>query len=132
GGRVFYLKDPDPSAAITISGLTLTAGVTSGDGGAGLNEGEHLTRADMVIIQNSAESNGGGVSSDNSGNSLTLTNTQIVNNDAGDGGGGVFADNSSSLQISASTVSGNLAGNAGGGLYGETIDGPVNTSDSHF
>src|SRR4051794_10075140 len=132
GGRIFYLNDPDPSASITISGLTLTAGVTSNDGGAVFNEGERLTLADMVITQNSSESNGGGVASDDAGSSLTLTNTQVTANDSGDGGGGIFVDNADALQISGSTVSGNTAGSGGGGLYAETIDGAVAISDSHF
>jgi parallel beta-helix repeat protein len=132
GGRVFYLNDPDPSAPITISGLTLTGGVTSNEGGAVFNSGEHLTLANMVITQNSSEGRGGGVASDDAGSSLTMTNTTVTSNDSGDGGGGVFVDNADSLQISGSSVSGNTAGSSGGGLYVETADGPVDISDSHF
>ena len=105
--RVFQV-DKGPSAM--ISGLTITGGVTTGNGGGVLNLGT-LTLSGDAVVGDVAE-NGGGVA--NAG-TLTILDSSIDGDFAlGDGGG---IDNTGALDMILSDLSANLAGVDGGGLY---------------
>ena len=78
--RVFQV---DSGVTAALSGLTITGGSTSGDGG-GLDNLGTVTLTDCTISGNFAGSSGGGV--DNLG-TATLTDCTISGNSAGLGGG---------------------------------------------
>ncbi len=124
GFRIFEISDGTGTLVdVTISGLTLTGGDTSGvDGGAIINS-ENLTLTDSVLSGNAASINGGGIS--NSG-ILTVTSSMISGNSGGRGGG--IYNISGTLNVTGSTISGNSAGVLGGGISNE--EGTLNVTSS--
>ena len=99
--RVFYLYNDGPQFDVTISGLTIRDGVSTGSknnrsGGGIFNAGENL-RLDHVV----------------------LTNNEADNHDGGGEGGGLYARADSTFEITIvdSTISGNTAFTLGGGVY---------------
>ncbi len=105
--RVFQV---DQGASASVIGLTITGGVTTGDGGGVLNDGT-LSLAGVAVVGNSA-ANGGGV--DNMGTAL-IVGSAIDENSASADGGGIF--NTGKLTVTNSTLATNSAGADGGGLY---------------
>ncbi len=105
--RVFQV---DQGASASLIGLTITGGVTTGDGGGLLNDGT-LSLAGVAVVGNSA-ANGGGV--DNMGTAL-IVGSAIDENSASADGGGIF--NTGKLTVTNSTLATNSAGADGGGLY---------------
>ena len=83
--RIFYL---DIAGAVTISGLTLQGGSSTGDGGAVLAVQTDLTLTDSTVSGNSATGDGGGVAVFEG--TATVTDTSFVDNTSGDYGGGLF------------------------------------------
>jgi fibronectin-binding autotransporter adhesin len=113
--RVFQV---DKGASASLSGLTITGGVTSGDGGGLLNQGTVVLSGDAIVGNSAAD--GGGVA--NLGTAVTL-GTAINGNAALSDGGGVF--NTGSLSMSLSDLSANRAETDGGGLYNSGTAGLV-------
>ncbi|MHC4874901.1 MAG: choice-of-anchor Q domain-containing protein [Planctomycetota bacterium] len=108
--RVFNVDDSTgTSIAVSISGLTLTRGMSDGDGGA-IRNNETLTLADLVITASSAAS-GGGVF--NSG-VLTVNDSTLSNNLAQYGGG--IVDALATLNVNRSTIADNVATVQGAGI----------------
>jgi CSLREA domain-containing protein len=103
-----------PPAQASISGVTITGGSTSANGGGIANSGT-LTLSNSTLSRNSALA-GGGIAI-NSG-SVTLSNSTIISNTSTDFGGGGIAINSGSVTLSNSTISGNTASAdfGGGGI----------------
>lgn len=97
---------------VAISDLTITRGVTGGDGGGILNR-ENLTVARTAITDNQAD-DGGGIA--NFSGTLSVVDSTISGNSAANWGGGVF--NFSALAqtstLKNSTISGNSAVRGGG------------------
>ena len=131
--RVFQV---DSGVTAAISGLTITGGSTTGDGGGLNNEGD-TTLTDVEVNGNTANDggaifnsgaliavglivddnqalDGGGI--DNSG-TATIVAASVSENTAGHDGGGI--DNSGSLAISLSSITGNTALADGGGLFND-------------
>ncbi|MBM4091791.1 MAG: hypothetical protein FJ276_20545, partial [Planctomycetes bacterium] len=110
--RIFLVDDGNPNTTImvSISGLSLENGSTSGQGGAILNK-EDLTVEDSTLADNSAYS-GGGIF--NWGRTLTVTNSTLADNSATLGGG--IYNNSSTLTVTNSTLADNSA-YSGGGIF---------------
>jgi CSLREA domain-containing protein len=105
--RIFDIADPSP---VTLSGLTLTKGLTDGSGGAILDNNGRLIIVDSVISGSAAAGNGGGVFADGA---VDLTRTTLSGNKSTRGnGGGLYAGGG--LSVAASTISGNSADNGGG------------------
>ena len=110
--RVFEI-DAGP---VTISGLTITDGKSTTNGGgilvdpSGSPSPNFLTIKSSIISGNTA-ANGGGIV--NHGN-LTLENSTISGNKSSDAGGGIA--NYLYLTVQSSTISGNSAGTHGGGV----------------
>lgn len=96
----------------TLSGLTITGGNATGDGGGVQNNGATLTLDRLVISDNSSSTTGGGVRV--LAGATTITNSSITGNHAATGGGGIYL--SDVVTLSNSTLSGNTAGTNGGGL----------------
>ena len=119
GFRIFDVDDGDSNTEIdvTISGLALSGGDTSGNGGAIRNR-ENLTVVDSIISGNAANPNGlgGGIYSDSG--TLDVSNSTIKSNQVGYGGG-IFTRNGT-LNLTRSTISSNVANFRGGGVFGET------------
>ncbi len=105
----------------TLSGVTITAGQTTGDG-AGIYAANStaLTLSDCVVTNNSA-SRGGGIFN-NSGVMLTIRNCTIAGNTA-ERGGGIY--NFATLTIETSTIRGNIAISEGGAIYSDGSWGNV-------
>jgi predicted outer membrane repeat protein len=119
--RVFYIA---PDQTVSITGLTVTNGMTNEDGGGIYNDHGSLALSACAITGNSAN-NGGGIYSDgfesvdNGGSAeLTIDSSTINGNLAQVGGGGIFDDGndqgSATLEISNSIISNNTAGGGGG------------------
>jgi hypothetical protein len=123
--RVFSIAS---GKTVTIDGLTITNGLASGMGTAGVGGGifnDHatLTVSNCTLSGNSA-GNGGGIF--NLGDffgtaTLTVSNCTLSGNSGSGGGGGIFNDGvsfgSATLTVSNSTLSGNSGtGDTGGGI----------------
>jgi len=107
------------NADADISGLTLTGGNVTGDGGGIYSDGGDLTLTAVTISGNTATSDGGGLRHRGSASgNLSITDSTISDNVA-DSGGGIFVATSSDLTttkatITGSTISGNTATRGGG------------------
>ncbi len=126
GSRVFNIDDGSTSSTktVSISGLTLTGGDVSGDGGA-IRCLENLTLTNSTISGSAATGNGGGIFS--SGHNLVVTGSTVSGNTA-KYGGGIYCVNGT-LIMTGSTISGNAATVAdGGGVYSEQC--PVTMTSS--
>jgi hypothetical protein len=141
--RILYVDIPGADDDVTVSGLTLTAGIVAlGDGGAIFSQGADLAIRDATISGSSA-SNGGGIFQ--YGGTLTIERSTISGNGASLGAG--IRARGSTLTVSDSTISGNIggngiairdtsttiegstiAGNAGNGIYTFMTDDPSVTS----
>ncbi len=143
GSRIFHVDDGDfgNQIAVEISGLTLTGGDVSGDGGAIYNR-ENLTITSSTLSGNSASGyyagHGGRIYNAGDGGGIsnfgwaTVTSSTISGNSA-TSGGGIY--NSGTVAVTSSTLSGNSASGHyavhGGGisnfgkatLTGSTISG---------
>ena len=99
----------DPQVTASLSGLTITGGSTSGEGGGVLNHGT-ASLTGCTISDNSG-AYGGGVFSDDK---LDLARCTISNNSATIEGGGLWIAGSADLD--QCTISGNVSQDIGGGL----------------
>jgi hypothetical protein len=110
GSKIFYVSDGDYSSnlKVSMSGLKLTAGYSSGYGGAIYNT-ENLSLDRLTISDNNASS-GGAIFSNST---LTISNSLISGNVAATDGGGIYS--LSSLISLNNTIAGNSA-SVGGGL----------------
>jgi hypothetical protein len=103
------------ASTLTVSGITLTDGNTTGRGGAlGFDSFGSLTLSNVAIQNSFAQTCGGGLYK-TSGN-LTVTHSTISGNSTGGSGGG-FCSNYATVSLLDSTVTGNSAGSLGGGFY---------------
>lgn len=120
--RIFSV---DPGKALTITGLTLTNGLATGDGGAILNNGGNLSLSQVVVSNNRAVGaagqlgRGGGVA--NLANAtLTVADSVFIQNQAlggphGNGLGGGIENNQSLMTLTSSLFIGNEARGGDGG-----------------
>lgn len=112
--RHFVVNDSNPSSVIsvTLSGLTLTNGMTTVNGGAITND-ENLTLDTMKIVNNSSKNDGGAIINRST---LTIIDTIISNNTAGDSGGAIDNDGTTTVTITGSSIKNNTAGGAAGAI----------------
>ena len=117
--RVFYIGNP--SASVTISGVTIADGNSgTGQGGGIWNYGGTLTLNDCDIINNTSNAGssvkvgGGGISSNNNG-SVNVNSCTFSNNTGVRGGAIHFLDGA--LTVTDSTFSNNNASSIGAGIY---------------
>jgi cell division septation protein DedD len=118
--RVFLIN---PANTVTISGLTIMNGSTSGGGGGIRNDHATLTVSDCAISGNSA--NGGGVYNNGTGPYGVASATLTVSNSTlnGNSGNGIRNEggfpNFTTLTVSNCTISGNSSGGiVNGGIFG--------------
>ena len=107
---------------LTLTGMTLTNGLTNGNGGAILNNGGNLTLSFVRITDNQAGDTGGAIydpfQADVGGNSvnfLTISNSEISVNRASKAAG-IF-HSGFELRIDNSTIYNNIAGDSVGGIH---------------
>jgi CSLREA domain-containing protein len=113
GYRIFNLDDGTATQiAVQISGLTLTGGDTSGDGGAIFNNRENLTLTSSTLSGNAARL-GGGVH--NLVGTATISQSTLSGNAADDGG--AVVNDGGTVTITQSTLSVNTASGRGGGVF---------------
>jgi hypothetical protein len=110
GGGVSRVFQVDKGSSASLTGLIITGGFTTGDGGGLLNQGS-IALVDVAVVGNSA-ANGGGIA--NLGTAL-IVGSSIDGNTAIDDGGGI--SNTGVLTELRSDLSANSAGTSGGGLY---------------
>jgi uncharacterized repeat protein (TIGR01451 family) len=118
GGTHRILELTGLGASLSVTGVTLQHGKTSGEDSGGAIEdsgtGDHLTVDKSTLDQNSAGGDGGSIDAPRAAN-ITVTDSTISNSTAAGNGGGIDAAN---LVMSGSTVNGNVStGGNGGGVY---------------
>lgn len=107
------LAAADYPSLLHLRNITLTAGLSSGDGGAIYSTGTLIL--DNVTIQDSHSSSSGGAIANRDGN-VTINNSIIRDNSAVAYGGGV--NSSGTLTIRASRIEGNRVEGSGGNCNG--------------
>ena len=109
--RVFNVDDgnSEEQIGVSISGLTLTRGMTAGNGGAIVNS-ENLTVNDLTITGSSAMY-GGGIYNDSV---LSVIGSTLSENSAESGGG--ILDEQATLTVTTSTIADNTATFQGAGI----------------
>ncbi len=124
--RVFRV---DTGVTALISGLTITGGSASTDGG-GLSNSGTLALEDSLIINNVAGggSRGGGVYNNGT---LSVIRSTLEGNSTGYLGGGIFNLNGS-LFVEDSTLDANTAGLSGGGIDADGSAGATTIYGSTF
>ncbi len=118
GGGASRVFQVDASVAASISGVTITDGNVSGNGG-GLYDLGTTTLANCTISGNTASASGGGAYSQGSSVMLTLTNCTISGNTAHNGGG-LYNTRNATLTLTDCTISGNNAAFNGGLVNGNS------------
>jgi len=124
--RVFNINTPGTFSVVTISGMTITGGSATTDGGGITMADEDVFLANVVVTGNKTTTEGGGINLSTGSGKLTLTDSVVSNNTTGTGaqdGGGINFDTTASsaanqvLTLVRTTLSGNVANGGGGGIY---------------
>jgi uncharacterized repeat protein (TIGR01451 family)/CSLREA domain-containing protein len=111
----FSVLRVDTGVTAAISGLTISDGRSSTNGGGISNQGT-LALTNCTVTSNSAAGFGGGIYSTGS---LALTNCDLSSNVSAAFGGGLSV-NGGSTQISGGRVDGNKAGTSGAGIEADS------------
>lgn len=120
--RVVLVDIPSVAGAVSLIGLTLTAGKGGGDGGAIRSLGDDALVLNGVTVSNSAatgaggDGDGGAIALGKNG-SLTLVGSTLSGNVADSNGGAVYFYFNGKLSVTGSTLSGNVCKNDGGAIY---------------
>ena len=123
GGLYRIFNVPTKNLNITITGLTISEGHSTGyDGGGGIYSRSPLHLTNCIVSNNSAEY-GGGISLEANG---LFTGCAIINNTAAEDGGGIdfsaFIGESATLTLVNVTISGNVITDYGGsGITAGTV-----------
>jgi uncharacterized repeat protein (TIGR01451 family) len=121
--RIFYVNPTTSGDAVTISGLSMSYGHTTGSGGAIVNIDSKLTVADDFLFNNTATFSGigAGAIEDSgaymSGSATTIRNTTITGNSAPNGSGGGLGGALQVGNVINSTINSNYAYVYGGGVF---------------
>jgi hypothetical protein len=119
--RIFNADGVSATAcALHIHNVTLTGGMSDGQGGAVLANDDCAVLLSSVVVIDNRATFGGGVAKVGFTEALTIQNSAIISNSATNGGGVAVLNGSAVLNNV--TVSGNEAESRGGGLYIQTID----------
>ena len=130
---LFSIFTVSAGAQVAISGLTVTGGDTTGDGGGLYNDGGTATLTGIAVVGNSAAAGGGLF---NFNGTITLTNSTVNGNSASNSGdtgvthgGGI--DNNGFLTATGDAFSHDDAFGAGGGIFNE-VGGMVTLTSCTF
>ena len=111
--RIFHVDDGDNGQVdVTISGLTMTGGMSTASGGAIFSR-ENLLVTDSTVSGNHSGGSGGGIHNDSG--TATVTRSTISSNYAYGFGGGIY-NNLGTATVTSSLISDNY-GTIGGGVY---------------
>ena len=113
GGDAVRVFQVDDGVTASLSGLTITGGSTSGDGGGLYNDGGIVTLTSVTLVSNLAAVVGGGIFNTRRG-TITISPCTISGNSASSGGG-IYNDDGT-INMTDVTVSGNSASGQGGGV----------------
>ena len=110
------------TGALNFTGVTITGGTTTGDGGAIKTSSAPVSVTNSTISGNTASGDGGGIRE--SSGDVTVTNSTISGNTASGDGGGI-RESSGNVTVTNSTMSGNTASgaNSEGGAIRESSGG---------
>ncbi|MEO5352825.1 MAG: DUF4347 domain-containing protein, partial [Magnetococcus sp. XQGC-1] len=127
--RVFRIS----SGTVNLTGLIITGGTSSNDGGGVKISGGTTTITNSEITGNTASgaSNVGGGGIYNS-STLIIDNTKIYSNTttgSNVGGAGIYNDSGSALTITDSMIYSNTASDNGGGIYVKNAQGTISLSN---
>jgi hypothetical protein len=113
--RHFVVDDGDSGGLIevSISGLHLRNGATTGSGGS-INSSETLSLDHVRLTSNTATDDGGAIRQLNA--SLTVASSVINDNSAGDSGGAIDGDGAAVISITGSILRRNTAGGDSGAV----------------
>jgi uncharacterized repeat protein (TIGR01451 family) len=114
GGNAVRVFQVDDGVTATLSGLTITEGYTTGDGGGLYNDGGIVTLTAVTLTANVAAVAGGGLFNTRRG-TVTITPCTVSGNSAASGGG--LYNYYGTIDLNGVTVAGNSAMVAGGGLF---------------
>ena len=123
--RVFYVRT---GANLTLNGVTVTGGKTTGRGGGLLNDNGTVMITNSIISDSSADSNGSGVF--NYLGNFTIINSTLFGNAAQSNGGGIYNDRGS-LMITDSSIIYNyvfIGSSSGSGIF--SFGGTVTITNS--
>jgi hypothetical protein len=109
---VFFVDGFTTIINVTLSGLTIRDGNTSGGGG-GIANYSSTTVVSATMVVSNAGGLGGGI---HNVGSLSVINSSVLSNVSGDTGGGI--NNLGTLIVAHSAISGNKTFAAGGGING--------------
>ncbi len=124
--RVFHIE---PSAAVTISGLTIANGHVA-DLGAGIKSEGSLSLRDSTLSNNTAGAGGGGVAFVvNHAAALTVSGSMFVNNSAANGAGLYTAITNRSGQVTVTVTDSDFTTNTSTG-FGGGLDSAATLSGS--
>ena len=114
--------------SITVSGVTLTQGNESADGGSILNQTQ-LHLSDVAFVSNRALGNGGALAS--VGGDVTLDHVTLSDNTSSANGGAIYII-TGHLDVTASAFSANTSSGSGGGIFGDGGFSVMNVDSSVF
>ena len=108
----FSVFTVNSGTTVSVAGLTIANGYTSGNGG-GIGNYGTITVTNVTLAGNSAQF-GGGINNVDTSSTATLMNVTLSGNSADSGGGGV--SNGGKATLTNVTIFGNSASNIGGGV----------------
>ena len=111
--RVFQI---DNGVTAVLSGLTISGGSTTGNGGGVYDDGGTVTMTDCTVSGNTGNM-GGGVFTTKLG-TISITGCSLTGGSAGSGG--AIYNDGGTVKLTDSTVSGNT-GNMGGGVFNSKL-----------
>ncbi|MFQ5419800.1 MAG: CSLREA domain-containing protein [Anaerolineae bacterium] len=112
GNQASRIFDIAYNIAVTLTGMTVRDGSTSGDGG-GLRSAGPLTLINTTFINNTAGDDGGAIDVQGS---LTISSTNILSNTAAGQGGGINGFGTTT-SLTGGRFEDNRAGSFAGGVY---------------
>lgn len=126
-----------PGASLTLSGVTISGGITSTTGGGIRNQGS-LNASNIVVSGNFSVlvgdsvvegSNGGGITN-TTGATATIAQSEIKGNTANRSGGGIYNDVGATMTLDRTTVANNVTTKENGG--GVDNEGTLTVANSTF
>src|SRR3977135_3460568 len=103
----------DITSNVTISGLTVSNGLTTSVGGGINNASTGTVNLTNCTVSGNQAGGGGGINNDSSGGTVNVTNCTLSGNSSGSGGG--ILNNGGTVTVTSSTISGNFASDPGDG-----------------
>ncbi len=115
-GGTYRIFDVTTTGAVTLSGMTITGGASSGTGGGVQNNNAGTVNiAGCLLWFNSAGGNGGAIFNSSTG-TVNVINSEFLANRAGSGAG-IFNNSTGAVNVTNTTFVDNVAASNGGGIF---------------